>query len=391
MSLALSSPQRRIYLDAMASGPLHPQVAAAFDEHLRHTGNSSSIHWHGRRAQEAIDAAAVRMARLLGVTADEIVFTSGGTESNNLALKGIALKHLGLLPRIVTSAIEHPSVLETCRYLRQLGIDIVEVPVDRTGRIDPEQVSDAITAATVLVSVMWANNETGTIQPIPEIAEICRTRGVPLHCDATQAVGRIPVGAAGIDLLTCSAHKFYGPQGCGVLVVRRGLRLVPLLHGGEQQQGRRAGTVSAAVCAGAGVAAELAEQEIARRQAVLAGLVERFLRVVQSQVDDVHVNGSRTFCLPGALNLSVPGTRGDALVAAMDLEGVSVSHGSACASGASRPSHVLLAMGLSERLVRAAVRISPTPWTTEDEIDYAAEVYVRAVRRQREGSRRKVG
>ncbi|UWU18025.1 cysteine desulfurase (plasmid) [Rhizobium sullae] len=358
-----------IYLDYNASTPIDPTVAAAMRPFLDEAfGNPSSGHWASMPAKAALDHARGQVATLLGAAADEIVFTSGGSEANNLAIKGtfFALRHKG--EHIITTAIEHPAVLAPCRFLERLGATVTYLPVDRTGRVDPEGVRRAITPHTILISVMHANNEVGTIQPIEEIGAIAREHGIRFHTDAAQSVGKIPtmVDALSVDLLTIAGHKLYAPKGVGALYVRRGVELEPLIHGASHEQGRRAGTESALLAVGLGAACALA-QDLAPMERIRAPR-DRFWRTLQDHVGDrVVLNGHVEHRLPNTLNVSFVGMVGADVLAGLD--GVAASTGSACHSGRVELSPVLAAMGVPERIGMGAVRFSLGRATTEAEID----------------------
>ncbi|MCK1544449.1 cysteine desulfurase [Bradyrhizobium sp. 179] len=364
---------RPIYLDYNASTPIDPAVAAAIRPFLDEAfGNPSSGHWASIPAKAALEQARGQVAALLGAAPDEIVFTSGGSEANNLAIKGtfFALNRKGA--HIVTSAIEHPAVLAPCRFLERLGAVITYLPVDRTGRVDPEDVRRAITPQTVLISIMHANNEVGTIQPIEEICALAREHGIRFHTDAAQSVGKIPtnVGELGVDLLSIAGHKLYAPKGVGALYVRGGLELEPLIHGAGHERGRRAGTESALLAVGLGAACEIAANlaPIARIEA----LRDRFWAALQDRFGDhVALNGHATERLPNTINVSFVGRIGaDILV---QLNGVAASTGSACHSGRIELSPVLAAMGVPERIGMGALRFSLGRGTTADEIDQVIE------------------
>jgi cysteine desulfurase len=358
-----------IYLDYNASTPIDPAVATAMRPFLDEAfGNPSSGHWASTPAKAALERARGQVATLLGSAPDEIVFTGGGSEANNLAIKGtfFALREKG--EHFITTAVEHPAVLGPCRFLERLGATVTYLPVDPTGRVDPEAVRRAITPRTVLISVMHANNEVGTIQPIEEISAIARAHGIRIHTDAAQSVGKIPtrVDALGVDLLTIAGHKFYAPKGVGALYVRRGVELEPLIHGAGHEQGRRAGTESALLAVGLGAACILA-QDLAPMERVQA-LRDRFWHALQDRFGDrVVLNGHLEHRLPNTLNVSFVGIVGADVLAALD--GVAASTGSACHSGRDELSPVLAAMGVPEKVGMGAVRFSLGRATTEAEID----------------------
>jgi cysteine desulfurase len=359
----------QIYLDYNASTPIDPAVAAAMRPFLEDAyGNPSSGHWAGAPARAALDHARGQVAALLGAAPEEIVFTSGGSEANNLAIKGafFALRNKG--DHIITTTVEHPAVLEPCRFLERLGATVTCLPVDRTGRVDPDDVRRAISPRTILISVMHANNEVGTIQPIEEIGVIAREHSVRFHTDAAQSVGKIPTGVErlGVDLLTIAGHKLYAPKGVGALYIRRGVALEPLIHGAGHERGRRAGTESALLAVGLGAACALAE-DLEPMERVRA-LRDRLWRSLQDRFGDrVALNGHTELRLPNTLNVSFVGMVGAEILAGLD--GVAASTGSACHAGRVELSPVLAAMGVPERIGMGAVRFSLGRRTTDAEID----------------------
>lgn len=380
----------RIYLDHNATTPLDPRVLEAMRPWLESRfGNASSLHWFGQGARAAVEDARVQVAALIGAAPAEIVFTSGGTEADNLALQGAAAAAPGSRRRVLVSAVEHPAVLGTARALRAQGFVGETVRVTAEGRLDENDLRTRLDETCALVSVMLANNETGVLQPVAEAAAWARTRGALVHCDAVQAVGKVPVNvdALGCDLLSVSGHKIYGPQGVGALYVRRGTPMRALLHGGSQERNRRAGTENVAGAVGLGAAAELARGLLAFEPARLAALRDRLEERLLT-LPDARING-RGPRLPGTTNVSF-GTR-DAvpLLMALDLAGVAVSTGAACAAGAPEPSHVLLAMGLDRDVVQASLRFSLGRGTTAEEIDRAADLVVQAAERLRLSSRQR--
>jgi cysteine desulfurase len=364
---------RPIYLDYNASTPIDPLVAAAMRPFLEdHFGNPSSGHWAAAAAKAALEDARSKVARLVGAETDEIVFTSGGSEANNLALKGVAWASKSEGGHIITSAVEHPSVLEPCRFLSQHGFQITQVPVDRTGRIDPDDVRRAITPQTILVSIIHANNEVGTIQPIAEVGRITRARGIRLHTDAAQSVGKIAtdVGALGVDLLTIAGHKLYAPKGVGALYVRRGTPLEPLIHGAGHEGGRRAGTESALLAVGLGTACDLV-RDLAPMERVRL-LRDRLWQALRAKFDHrVVLNGHTEHRLPNTLNVSFVGRVGAEILA--QLEGVAASTGSACHAGRVELSPVLKAMGVPPEVGMGAIRFSLGRGTTQEEVDTVAD------------------
>jgi len=390
------SASRRIYLDHAATTPTRPEVLEAMRPWFTDMyGNPSSIHSEGRDANEAIEAARETVASHLGARPEEIVFTSGGTEADNYAIEGTvyALEDRG--KHFVTAKIEHHAVLETGEFLETRGFGVTVVGVDKEGRVDPEDIRRSITPDTTLVSVMHANNEVGTIQPIAEIAEICRERGIPFHTDAVQTVGHIPtkVDDLGVDLLSLSAHKFHGPKGVGALYVRRGTKLVRFLHGGAQEEGRRASTQNVPGIVGLAEALDLAAAELEPEAKRLAGLRDDLWRGIDENSDNVYLNGHPTERLPNNLNFSIEGIEGEATLLALDIEGISASTGSACSSGSLEASHVTLALGMSPELARASIRMSLGLYTTAEDITHVIGILspiidrLRAVSPLRPGSR----
>jgi cysteine desulfurase NifS len=368
---AASGQGARIYLDHNATTPLAPEVLDTTTRFLeRGFGNPSSIYREGREARFAMDAARRSMAQLVNCTARRIVFTGGGSESNNLVLKGTAFAHGRNKNHIITSKVEHPSILSACAWLERNGYSVTYLNVDGAGRVDPDDLGREITNTTCLVSVMTANNETGTIQPIAELARIAKARGVLFHTDAVQAAGKIPIDveALGVDFLTMSGHKIHGPKGIGVLYMRKGAVLEPLIHGGKQEGGLRAGTENAPGIAGLGTAAELALKNLPL-MANVRKLRDRLEKGIKELVPGSHVNGDTADRLPNTLNMTLPGMRGESVVLALDQKGVSLSSGSACRSGSPKPSHVLLALGLSEEEAHCSIRMSLGIENTIEEIE----------------------
>ncbi len=369
---------REVYMDYNATTPIDPEVREAMLPFLSEEyGNPSSVHPPGRRARKAVEQAREQVAALLNASdAAEIVFTSGATEANNMALMGATLFAGHKTGHIITTEIEHPCVLSTCAFLERQGFRVTYVPVDRQCRVDPERVLEALTEDTLIVSVMLANNETGTLQPVAEIAQAVKAvrPDVLVHTDAVQAIGKmtVDVQALGVDLLALSAHKFYGPKGVGALYIRRGVQIAPLLRGGHQERGLRAGTENVPGIVGLGKAAEIALRDLSEVTAHLWRLRERFLRVLE-EISMTRLNGHRQFTLPSTANICLLGTDALAVQANLGQRGICVSVGSACSSGSLKPSHVLQAMGLSEMAAFGSVRFSWGKYTTESEVDYVVE------------------
>ncbi|MCQ8902925.1 MAG: cysteine desulfurase NifS [Methanothrix sp.] len=375
---------RRIYMDHSATTPVAPEVLEAMLPYFRERyGNASSLHEFGREARDAVESAREKLAALIGASPEEIYFTSGGTESDNLALKGIALSGRG--KHIITTSIEHPAVLEVCRSLERVGFDVTYVPVDDQGIVDPGEIERAIRDDTVLISVMHANNEIGTIQPVESIAAIASERGIALHTDAVQTVGKIPVDVnrLGVDLLSISAHKFYGPKGVGALYVRKGTRIESIIQGGGHERGLRSGTENVPGIVGMGRAAELASEIMEREAERLTALRERLKSFVLSEIDDSWLNGHPTKRLPINLNFGFGRVEGESLLLYLDSKGIAVSTGSACSSKKLEPSHVLRAIGLDPVRCHGSLRITLGRDNTQEEVDYAGECIREAVERFR--------
>ncbi len=376
---------RRIYLDHNASTPVHPEVLQAMLPYLsEHFGNPSSIHAFGREAKEALDASRETIAHFLEVSPEEIVFTSGGTESDNLAVKGVA--HAKERPgHIITTQIEHHAVLRTCEALEREGWAVTYLSVDERGLVDPDDVRQALRPDTALISVMHANSEVGTIEPIEEIARVAQEEGIPLHVDGVQSFGKIPYAPreVGISVLAFSSHKIYGPKGVGALWIRRGTRMVGIQHGGDHERRRRAGTENVAGIVGFAKAVETRRREMAEEAIRLRALRDRLWEGIHERIDGVKLNGHPIRRLPSTLNVSFKGIESESLILGLDLKGVGVSAGSACSSGNLEPSYVLTAMGVPAELGMAAARFSLGRGTTQDEIDYVLEVLPRVVERLR--------
>jgi cysteine desulfurase len=382
----MTIPHRPIYLDYASTTPVHPRVLEAVEPYWRQEfGNPSNLYALGRRAGDALERARAQVAAILGSHEDEIVFTGGGSESDNLALKGVAMA----APRrrhLVTTTIEHSAVLGAARDLQERwGVEVTHVPVDERGIVDPGAVLAALRPDTCLVSVMLANNEIGTIQPVAEIARACRARGVPIHPDAVQAAGFLDlnVDRLGVDLLSLSGHKVYAPKGVGVLYVRRDTPLVPLIHGGNQEGQRRAGTQNVASIVGCGVALELVEKHRAATCARLTALRDRLIAGVEAAVPGALLNGDRHLRLPGNASFCFRDVQGETILLELERDDVYASSGSACHAGSQDPSHVLLAIGRSAELAHTAVRLTLGAPTTEAEVDRVLDLLPRAVERVR--------
>jgi len=374
-----------IYFDYNATTPVDPRVLEAMLPYLREQfGNPSSSHAYGLATHAAVDRARSQVAALLGCTPEEIIFTGGGSEADNLAIKGIAEANQARSDHLITAQIEHPAVLATCRYLERRGFRVTYLPVDRYGRVSPDDVEQAITPQTILITIMHANNEVGTLQPLATIADLARARGISFHTDAAQSVGKLPtrVTELGVDLLTVAGHKLYAPKGVGALFVRHGLRLEPLIHGAGHEGGRRAGTENTAGIVGLGEACRLAGEGLDEETARLRDLRDRLHSGLATQVGQVYLNGHPSERLPNTLNVSFAGVEGNALLAG--TPGVAASTGSACHAGHTEPSAVLLAMGVSPELALGAVRLSLGRWTTQEEVDRVIPLLAERVRSLRE-------
>ncbi len=382
--------KQRIYLDNSATTRVDERAVEAMLPCFRENfGNASSVHLFGQEARAIVEAARRYVADLLGADTREIVFTSGGTESDNSALWGIFRSGCRPGNHIITTRIEHPAILETCRALESAGAEITYVPVGSSGKVDPEAVEAAVGGSTILISVMHANNETGVIQPVAEIAAIAKRHGILLHTDAVQSVGKIPVDVRdlGVDLLSISAHKIHGPKGIGALYVRKGTRMAPFMTGGSQERKRRAGTENVPAIAGFGAAARLAGDRLPEMSTRVAELRDRLQNQATARIAGTRVNGP-AFRLPNIANLSFENLEGEAAVIALDLEGIAVSTGSACSSGALEPSHVLVAMGLRPEVVQSSLRFSLCLYNTEEEIDRTVQTLEAVTQRLRKLSRR---
>jgi cysteine desulfurase len=380
---------RRVYLDYNATTPVAPEVLAAMLPYFSEEyGNASSIHAFGQRARGAVEEARESAAALLGARPAEIMFSSGGTESNNHAIFGVVAAAQGDSKHIITSAVEHSAALDPCRALEKRGVAVTVLPVDRDGIVNPEDVRRAVRPETVLITIMLANNELGTIEPIEEIAKIASKNGVTLHTDAVQAAGKIPIDVAklGVHLLSISAHKLYGPKGVGALYVRKGTRLEPLLYGGHSERDRRPGTEDVTSIAGFGKAAELALARMEEEGQRIAALRDRLENGLLERIPHASVNGSRAHRTPNTTNLTFPFIEGEAMVIALDLKGIACSTGAACSSGAVEPSHVLTAIGLPPEDARATLRLSLGHQTTDEEIDFALETIPPVIDRLRQMS-----
>jgi cysteine desulfurase len=377
---------KRVYLDYAATTPVRPEVTGAMLPYFNDIwGNPSSIHACGQEARGAVDDAREKVAALIGAGEDEIIFTSGGTEADNFALKGVAFARESKGNHIITSTIEHHAILQTCKFLESRGFSVTYLPVDGDGMVDPDDVRRAITGKTILISIMHANNEVGTIQPIFEISKIARTAGVYLHTDAVQSTGHIhaDVNELGIDLLSISAHKHYGPKGVGALFVRKGTEIIPFMHGGEQEREMRAGTENVPGIVGFAKAAELAKQEMDEEARRITLLRDKLISGIMSTVKNARLNGHKDKRLPNNVNISFGTIEGEAICLNLDLAGICVSTGSACSSSSMEASHVLLAMELSPEQARSSIRFSMGKWSSDEDIKRVLETLPGVVSRLR--------
>ena len=367
----------RIYMDNAATTAVSPEVLQAMLPYFTDIyGNPSSIHSTGRDARRAVDAARKQVAAAIGAQPTEIYFTAGGSESDNWAIKGTAFAKRAKGNHIITSQIEHHAVLHTCAWLEKQGFEVTYLPVDEFGRVRVEDVEKAITDKTILISIMAANNEIGTLQPITEIGKLAKNRGILFHTDAVQAMGAIPidVNAMNIDMLSMSGHKFHGPKGIGVLYVRKGVHPDIFMHGGAQERGQRAGTENLAGIVGIGKAIELATQNLEANAARMSRLRDKLIDGILAEIPDVRLNGHRTERLPNNVNVSIRYIEGEAMLLRLDLAGIAGSSGSACTSGSLDPSHVLLAIGLPHEIAHGSLRLSLGTDTTEEQVDEVLRV-----------------
>ncbi len=368
--------KRNVYMDYNATTPIHPLVKQELLDTLDICGNGSSMHTFGREAMERIENARTKIASLINAQPNEIIFTAGGTESDNTVLNYVAFgsKTSGK-NEIITTPIEHPAILETAKFLENFGIVTKFMKVDSTGRVNPEELYELITDKTALISVMAANNEIGTIQDIKAIGAIAKEKGVYFHTDAVQAIGKIKIDVRdmNIDFLSMSGHKIYAPKGIGILYVRKGVPYCPFIHGGHQEGGRRAGTLNTTGIVALGKAAEMAELELEEEYTKLSSLRDRLKKGIIESIPDIRVNGNQEHCLPNTLNVSFIGAEGESILLYMDLEGIAVSTGSACSTGSLEPSHVLMATGVDAELAHGSIRFSLGRENTEEDVDYVLE------------------
>lgn len=380
---------RKVYLDHAATTRVRPEVADLMYKYLTDIfGNPSSVHKFGGTAKKGLDRAREQVAGLLGANPEEIYFTSGGTEADNWAVIGTARANKKRGNHIITSSIEHHAVLDACKYLEKEGFDVTYLPVDGEGLIDINDVKEAITDKTVLISIMHVNNEVGTIQPIKEIASLARERGIIMHTDGVQSVGKIPVNVneLGVDMLTASAHKIYGPKGVGCLYIRKGIKIDNFHFGGAQEKGKRSGTENLPGIVGFGLAAEMIKNELEHEAKRLTALRDKLLDGVVERIENVRINGHRTKRAPHNANVSIEFVEGESLLLSLDMRGIAASSGSACTSGSLDPSHVLLAMGIPHEIAHGSLRMTLGKENTEEDIDYVLEELPAIVERLREMS-----
>lgn len=379
----------KVYMDNAATTKLSPDVLNAMMPYLTDIyGNASSVHAFGREAREGVEHARNQVAAAINASPDEIFFTAGGTESDNMAIKGVAHKYAKKGKHIITTAIEHHAVLHTCEALEKEGYEVTYLPVDEDGLISVELVRAAMRDDTILVTVMFANNEVGTIEPIAEIGALCRERNVLFHTDAVQAVCHIPIDvkAMNIDLMSISAHKFHGPKGIGALYCRKGIVLEPVIVGGAQERKRRAGTENVAGIVGLGAAIERAHKNMAADMARVSALRDKLISGILKNIPHVKLNGHPTQRLPQNVNFSIRYIEGESILLMLDINGIAASSGSACTSGSLDPSHVLLAMGIPHEIAHGSLRLTLSDMTTDEEVDYVLETLTKTVKRLRDMS-----
>ena len=377
---------RKVYLDNAATTALSPRVLEAMLPYFtQYYGNPSSVHAFGREAKQGLDRARDQVAKALHCDPSEVIFTGCGTESDNTVLLGVAQRYGDKGKHIITTNVEHHAILHTCEYLEKQGYSVTYLPVDQDGLVTAEQVAAAIRPDTILVSIMFANNEVGTIMPIQEIGAVCKEKGVLFHTDAVQAVGHIPVDvqAMHIDMLSLSAHKFHGPKGVGALYCRKGIRLPSYIMGGAQERGRRAGTENVAGIVGLGAAIQLATEQLEENRAKMTALRDRLMTGIQARISEVKLNGHPTNRLPNNVNFSFKYIEGESILLMLDMNGIAASSGSACTSGSLDPSHVLLALDLPHEIAHGSVRLTLGDETTEEDIDYTIDVLEKTVARLR--------
>lgn len=381
-----------IYLDYNATTPIDPEVIEAMRPYLEeHFGNPSSSHWYGVQAKKAVENARRQVAQLLGCRSDEVIFTSGGSESNNLAIKGIAFANRSRGNHIITTEIEHPAVSEVCKFLEENGFRVTYLPVDGQGLVDPATVESAITPQTILITVMHANNEVGAIQPIEEISQIAKAKGILLHTDAAQSLGKIParVDDLGADLLSVAGHKLYAPKGVGALFIRRGLQLQKQMHGANHEQNRRAGTENVLLIAGLGKACEIAGRDLEKNRQQMQALRDRLFERLKEELGDIRLNGHPEKCLPNTASIGFPGIEANSLLS--EMEEVAASAGAACHSDSVSVSATLKAMNVPLNYAMGTIRFSTGKMLSAAEVDKAAEIVASVVKRLRASGRARSG
>ncbi|MCX5706878.1 MAG: cysteine desulfurase NifS [Candidatus Omnitrophica bacterium] len=377
---------KKIYLDYAATTPCDPEVFKAMEPYFYEKfGNASSLHSYGQEAKKAIEDSRETLAQCLGAKPEEIVFTSGGTESDNFALNGVAYALEKKGNHIITTAIEHHAITEPAKFLEKKGFKVTFVGVDKFGLVSPEDIKNAITDKTILISVMQANNEIGTIQPIAEIGKIAKEKGISFHTDGVQTVGHIPINVneLNVDLLSLSAHKFYGPKGVGALYIRKGTRIETFLRGGDQEKGKRASTHNTSGIVGLAKAIELCNKKMDSEIKFQGALRDRLIKEIPEKIPEVRLNGHPTKRLPNNVNFSIKYIEGESILLSLDLLGIACSTGSACTSSSLEPSHVLLAIGLNHETAHGSLRISLGRWTKESDIDYFLEHLPKVVEKLR--------
>ena len=377
---------RKVYLDNAATTALSPKVLEQMMPYLTTIyGNPSSPHSFGQEARKGVDHARDQVAKALNALPEEIIFTGCGTESDNTVLFGVAERYAKKGNHIITTNVEHHAILHTCEALEKRGVEVTYLPVDENGMVTAEQVANAITDKTILVSIMFANNEVGTIMPIAEVGKACRERGVLFHTDAVQAVGHVPIDvkAMNIDMLSLSAHKFHGPKGVGALYMKKGIRLPSYVMGGAQERNRRAGTENVAGIVGLGAAIALATQTLEESAARMTKLRDKLIAGIAQRIPEVKLNGHPTMRLPNNVNYSIKYIEGESILLMLDMNGIAASSGSACTSGSLDPSHALLALGLSHEVAHGSVRLTLSDETTEEDIDYVLDVLPKVAERLR--------
>ncbi|MBI5969453.1 MAG: cysteine desulfurase NifS [Deltaproteobacteria bacterium] len=380
---------RRVYLDHNATTPVHSEVLEAMMPFFQDQfGNASSIHWAGREVKKYVDEARENVAALLNAGPNEIIFTGGGTESDNMAIKGVSFAAREKGQHIITTQVEHHAVLHTCQFLEKMGYEITYLPVDSEGLIDLTELRRSIKDQTILITIMFANNETGTIFPVQKIGEMAREKGVIFHTDAIQAAGKVPIDLKQlpVDILSLSGHKLYAPKGIGAQYIRSGTPMTSLIHGGAQERNRRAGTENVPYIVGLGKANEIARRDFQKRHDHLLALRDRLHQGIIHRIPHVKLNGHPTERLPNTVNMSFLYIEGESLLLNLDLEGIAVSSGSACTSGSLEPSHVLLAMAIPPEIAQSAIRFSLGWSNTLEEVDYTVEVLPGIVQRLRDMS-----